>query len=78
MQYFRVYSFESALTVSIIFFDCSKEVFVALVKNSVIFAVTLPVQILGFTLSTVRPRYHCIHFQILHAIYSQLSSLTSC
>ena len=25
----------------------------------------------------MRPRYHCLHFQILHAIYSQFSSLTS-
>ena len=28
--------------------------------------------------STVRPRYNCLRFQILHAIYSQFSSLTSC
>ena len=27
--------------------------------------------------ATVRPRYHCLRFQILHAIYSQFSSLTS-
>ena len=26
----------------------------------------------------MRPRYHCLHFQTLHAIYSQFSSLTSC
>ena len=29
-------------------------------------------------LSTVRPRYHCPRFQILHAIYSEFRSLTSC
>ena len=28
--------------------------------------------------TTVCPRYHCLCFQILHAIYSQFSSLTSC
>ena len=28
--------------------------------------------------STTRPRYHCLHFQIVHAIYSQFNSLTSC
>ena len=27
--------------------------------------------------ATVCPRYHCLYFQILHAIYSQLSSLIS-
>ena len=27
--------------------------------------------------TTVRPRYHCLCFQILHAIYSQFNSLTS-
>ena len=32
----------------------------------------------SYWLSTVRPRYHCLRFPILHAIYSQLSSLTSC
>ena len=31
-----------------------------------------------FCLPKVRPRYHCLRFQILHAIYSQFSSLTSC
>ena len=25
----------------------------------------------------MRPRYHCLHFQILHAIYSQFSSFTT-
>ena len=28
--------------------------------------------------ATVRPRYHCLHFTVLHAIYSQFSSVTSC
>ena len=28
--------------------------------------------------ATMRPRHHCLRFQILHAIYSQFSSLASC
>ena len=32
----------------------------------------------SFVLQQVRPRYHCLRFQILHSIYSQFSSLTSC
>ena len=27
--------------------------------------------------TTMRPRYHCLRLQILHAIYSQLNSLTN-
>ena len=32
----------------------------------------------ALTITKVGPRYHCLRFHILHTIYSQFSSLTSC